>query len=374
MAGQVETRATMRKRVSSGFPLLLRRSQVHRVISQLVRSYVVRRVLKAIFTIWLVATMTFFLIRLMPGSPVDVYIHTLISQYGFTYDEAANQAAALFAFDPKQPLVAQYVDYLRSLARGDLGQSLVSPGTPVSAVIAKYLPWTLFSAGLGLLLSFLFGLFLGMIMAYRRGGVLDHLLTALGSFFQSVPNYLVAIVLLVFFGVQLGWLPITKMRGALSPGVQPGFTFTFLADVLYHAALPIVTYVLTTVGSWMLLMKSSTLSTLEEDYVMVARARGLPDSRIMRAYVGRNAVLPLFAQMAIAAGFVVGGSVVIERIFVYEGIGFILLDAINRRDYPVMQGIFLVITVAVVFANLLADLLYSRLDPRIRVHGREEEG
>ncbi len=351
-----------------GIPLVL---SAESVVRRLTRFYVLRRLFKAVLTIWLVATITFFLVRLMPGSPVEVYIHTLISQYGFTYDEAANQAAALFAFDPNQPLPAQYVDYLRSLARGDLGQSLVSPGTPVSQIIRNYLPWTLFSAGLGLLLSFVLGLFFGMVMAYRRGGVLDHLLTALGSFFQSVPNYLIAIVLVVFLGVQLGGIPITKMRGALSPGVQPGFTVTFVADLLFHAALPVVTYVLTTIGSWMLLMKSSTLSTLEEDYVTVARARGLSDGRIMRAYVGRNAVLPLFAQMAIAAGFVVGGSVVIERIFVYEGIGFILLDAINRRDYPVMQGIFLVITTAVVIANTLADLLYSRLDPRIRLHGRE---
>lgn len=342
-----------------------------RVIRRIAGFYAFRRSLKAVLTIWIVVTATFFLVRLMPGSPVEVYIHTLISQYGFTYDEAANQAAALFAFDPDQPLVLQYLDYLRSLVRGDLGQSLVSPGTPVSSILLRYLPWTLFSAGLGLFCSFVLGLSLGMLMAYRRGGVIDHLLTALGSFLQAVPNYLVAIVLIVFLGVQLGWLPVTKMRGAVSPGVQPGLTLTFVADVLYHAALPVLTYVLTTIGSWMLLMKSSTLSTLEEDYVTVARARGLSDGRIMRAYVGRNAVLPLFAQVAIAAGFVVGGSVVIERIFVYEGIGFVLLDAINRRDYPLMQAIFLVITVSVIGANLLADLLYSRLDPRIRRHSAE---
>ena len=337
-----------------------------RVIHRISRAYVLRRSLKAILTVWIVVTATFFLVRLMPGSPVEVYIHTLISQYGFTYDEAANQAASLFAFDPDQPLVLQYLDYMRSLIHGDLGQSLVSPGTPVSSILLRYLPWTLFSAGLGLFFSFVLGLALGMLMAYRRGGVIDHLLTALGSFFQAVPNYLIGIVLIVFLGVQLGWLPVTKMRGAVSPGVQPGLTVAFVTDVLYHAALPVLTYVLTTIGSWMLLMKSSTLSTLEEDYVTVARARGLSDGRIMRAYVGRNAVLPLFAQVAIAAGFVVGGSVVIERIFVYEGIGFVLLDAINRRDYPLMQAIFLVITVSVIGANLLADLLYSRLDPRIR--------
>lgn len=257
------------------------------------------------------------------------------------------------------------------MSRGDLGQSLVSPSTAVSQVIAKYLPWTLFSAGIGLPIRFILGISLGMSIAYRRKGVLDHTLSALGSFLQAIPNYLVAIIILVFFGVQLGWLPITKMRGAHSPGVEPALSLTFVADVLYHAALPTVTYVLTTVGSWILLMKSSTLATLEEEYVMVARARGLPDRHILRSYVSRNAVLPLFSQLAIAAGFVVGGSVVIERIFVYEGIGFVLLEAIHRRDYPVMQGFFLMITVAVIMANLLADLLYSRLDPRIRIVGEE---
>ena len=150
-----------------------------------------------------------------------------------------------------------------------------------------------------------------------------------------------------------------------------GFMLKFIGDVLYHAILPVTFYVLTTVGSWMLAMKSSTVATLEEDYVTVARARGLPDSRIMTSYVGRNASLPLFTQLAISIGFVVGGSVLIESIFVYQGIGQQLLKAINQRDYPVMQGIFLIIVVSVTFANLLADLLYSRLDPRIRI-GKEE--
>jgi peptide/nickel transport system permease protein len=127
--------------------------------------------------------------------------------------------------------------------------------------------------------------------------------------------------------------------------------------------------VITTIGTWMLTMKSSTLNALEEDYVTVAKARGLPERRIMTAYVGRNAVLPVFTQMAIAAGFVVGGSVLVETIFTYQGVGWLLISSINARDYPVMQGVFLVITVSVVVANLLADALYSKLDPRIGSRG-----
>jgi len=176
-------------------------------------------------------------------------------------------------------------------------------------------------------------------------------------------------LLVVFLGVQWKILPIAAMRGSLSPGIQPEFSLTFVADALFHAALPIATYVLTTIGTWMLTMKSSTIAALEEDYVAVARARGLRDRRITTAYVGRNAILPLFTQLTISAGFIVGGSVLIEFIFVYQGIGYVLNSSIAQRDYPVMQGVFLVITISVVVANLVADLLYGRLDPRIRVGG-----
>jgi peptide/nickel transport system permease protein len=331
------------------------------------RSYVLGRVVKAVVTIFLITTMTFFLVRLLPGNPVEVYINTQIGQYGMSYAEAASQAAGLFSFNPNEPLAQQYADYLLALAHGDLGRPLLSQGTTVGELIKTYLPWTLFSVGVSLLISFSLGIGLGMLIAYRREGVTDHVLTALGSLLHSVPNYLLAVLIIVFLGVQLGWLPITNMRGAYSPGVVPALSFDFARDALYHASLPIATYVLSTVGSWMLIMKSSTLATLDEDYVTAARARGLKDRRIATAYVGRNAVLPLFTQLAIAAGFVVGGSLLIEPLFQYQGIGFVLKTSVNQRDYPVMQGIFLVITASVVVANLLADLLYGSLDPRIRI-------
>jgi peptide/nickel transport system permease protein len=335
------------------------------------RSYVVRRVLKAFLTIFLITTMTFFLVRLLPGNPVETYINTQIGQYGMSYADAASQAAGLFSFNPNQPLAEQYAEYLLALAHGDLGRPLLSQGTTVGELIKSYLPWTLFSVGVSLFISFGLGIGLGMLIAYRREGATDHLLTALGSLLHSIPNYLLAVMIVVFLGVQLGWLPITSMRGSYSPGVVPSLSLDFARDALYHAALPIATYVLSTVGSWMLIMKSSTLATLDEDYVTAARARGLKDRRIATAYVGRNAVLPLFTQLAIAAGFVVGGSLLIEPLFQYQGIGWILKNSVNQRDYPVMQGIFLVITASVVLANLLADLLYGSLDPRIRITTEE---
>jgi peptide/nickel transport system permease protein len=278
------------------------------VASKIARNFYVGRVFKAFVTIYLVSTISFFVVHLMPGSPVDVYIYTLMNQYGVSYETAKNQAAALFAVDVNQPLVLQYVDYLGQLAHGNLGNSLLSPGTSVASVMLEYMPWTLFSVGLALLISFVLGILLGMLMAYRRESALDHVLSLLGSIFHSVPNYIIGILLVVILGIQLNLIDIAKMRGSFSPGIQPGISLAFFADALV-------------------------------------------------------------AQVAIAAGFAVGGSILIETLFVYQGIGWVLNSSIAQRDYTVMQGIFLVITTSVVVANLLADLLYGKIDPRVRIQG-----
>jgi peptide/nickel transport system permease protein len=235
----------------------------------------------------------------------------------------------------------------------------------VVAIILRYLPWTLFAAGTGLIISFTLGILLGIVAAYRRGSALDAFLSSTATIIHAIPGFLLGIMIVIFLGVQARLIPITQMRGSLSPGVQPGLTLEFVGDALFHAALPISVYVLETYGTWLLSMKGSAVAALEEDYVAAARARGLTDGRIATAYVGRNAVLPLFAQLSIAVGYIVGGSVIIETIFVYQGVGALLNDRLARRDYPVIQGIVLLITIAVVLANLLADYVYARLDPRI---------
>lgn len=333
--------------------------------------FLARRILRAIITIFFVTTFIFFLVRLLPGNPIEVYINQQITQYGYSYEDASNQARSLFAIDVDQPIMLQYVDYLSNLARGDLGMSVVSPGTTVWEVILARLPWTIFSVGTALLLSFIGGALLGMVMAYKRGTGTDSVLSSIASLSGSIPNFLGALLIIIFFGVRLEWIPFVNMRGSQSPGQQVEFSFAFVWDALYHAALPILVYVLFSIGGWMLLMKSSTISVLEEDFVTAGRARGIAEWRIAFFYVGRNAILPLFTQVTIAIGLVVGGSLLIEPIFVYEGIGSELWRAIRTRDYPMLQGIFLVVTVSVVIANLIADLLYSRLDPRIRTGGGE---
>jgi len=338
---------------------------------RITNNYYVNRIFKALLTIFIVMTLTFFIVHLMPGSPVEVYVQSLIGQYGLSYQDALNQAAALFAVDLHEPMWRQYIDYLGQVFQGNLGNSLLSPGTPVSSVVLGYMPWTLFSVGTALLISFTLGVALGMIMAYTRGSMLDHVLTALGSIFHSIPSYITAILLVVILGIQLKVFNVATLRGSYSPGLQVGLNPTFFFDALHHAILPIITYVLTTVGTWMLIMKSNTISVIDEDYVTVARARGLTDWRITTGYVGRNAILPLVTQLAIAAGFVVGGSILVESIFVYQGIGYILGSAIGQRDYTILQGILLIITISVVVSNLLADLLYGRIDPRVRVQTEE---
>jgi peptide/nickel transport system permease protein len=332
-------------------------------------SYLFLKLLKTLLTAFIVTSMIFFLIRLLPGNPVEQMVTLLISQQGMSVQEANDRAASLFSIDFNQPLHQQYIDFLGNTARGDFGMSILSPGASVSSIIAKFLPWTIFSVGIALILSFVIGTLLGMLMAYRRDSILDHALTVFASIFSSIPNYLVGLLFIVWLGIQWKLVPIAAMRGALSPNTVPGLSWAFFSDALFHASLPIATYFLTSVGVWMLSMKSSTVSTLGEDYVTVAKARGLSDWRITTAYVGRNASLPLFTQLALSVGFIVGGSLLIETIFVYQGIGQTLFNAVNRRDYTLMQGIFLVITMSVIFTNFAADLLYSWLDPRIKYQG-----
>lgn len=340
-------------------------------IRRVLTGYTVRTVFQGLMTIWAVITFTFILIRQMPGNPVDIKIEQLIISQNLSYQEAYSRAAGLFDFDPDAPLQKQYLDYMWKLIHGDLGQSITSAGTPVTDQILRYLPWTLFSVGLGLLISFTFGIFLGMAMAYWRGGLFDNMMTALASILFGIPNYITALLIILVLGVQMKLFNVGSMLGGVDQDVEVGFNYDYLASITKHAFLPVVTYVSATVGGWMLTMKSSTISTLGEEYVTVAHARGLGQWRILTAYVGRNAMLPLVTRLAISIGFVVGGSVIIETIFLYPGLGKFLVIAVGSRDYTSMQGIFLVISVTVVASNMLADMMYGFLDPRVRVSGEK---
>lgn len=339
-------------------------------LRKIASSYLLRRLAKALFSIWLVITITFFVIRALPGNAVDVLIQELTNQ-GMSPEDARNQAAALISIDLDQPLLGQYFDYLGNVLQGDMGHAYKSAGMPVSEMIIQVLPWTLFSVGLALLLTFILGVALGAVMAYKRDTWIDHLLSNVAATLDAVSPYLIGLLAILLIGIIWKLVPIMDMRGAMSPNIKPAFTLEFLADIFKHVRVLLLVYVLSSVGSWMLQMKSNTVVTLGEDYVTVARARGLTDGRILTAYVGRNATLPLFTRLATSVGFVVGGSVLLETLFTYRGVGFLLAKSISDRDYPVMQGVFMIITISVVLANLLADYVYGWLDPRVRIVGSD---
>jgi len=336
------------------------------LVVKIYKNFLVRRILRAFGVIFVTSTLTFFIIRLMPSNPIEIFINQMMAAYGMSYQDAKALALALFTIDLDKPLHEQYIEYLVNLVQGNLGRSIsISPGTPVMDIILAFLPWTLFSVSISILASFVLGVITGIIAAYRRGGLFDKVMSTFAAIISAIPGYLIGILIIVFIGVQYGL--INYMRGAYSAGVRPGFNLQFITDVFLHLAAPFATYVLSTFGGWMLSMKASTISTLGEDYVTVAKAKGLPESRIRTQYVGRNAILPLFTSLAIQLGFIFGGSVLIENIFVYRGVGRLLWSSINARDYTVMQAVFLIITISVVISNLLADLVYGLIDPRVRV-------
>ena len=316
----------------------------------------------AVVMIFSVTTAIFFLVHLMPGSPYSLMLHQLLKQ-GYTMTQAINLVKELFGFNPNEPLLAQYWNYLTLLAHGNLGTSLMYPGQSVLVLIAHAIPWTLFIVSISLLVSFGIGVILGAVAAYARNTWLEKLLTVGSSLLNGIPQYLTAILLFYFLAVLGQFFP---MGGAYDPAVAPGFNLPFAGSVLNHAILPILAFVLSSFAGWTLSMKSSTVSVLGEDFINVAKAMGVRERHIMLDYVTKNAILPVFTSFVISIGFMFGGSLFVEQVFNYPGMGQLFLNATSSHDFTLMEGCFLLLTTAVILANLAADLLYSKLDPRIK--------
>jgi peptide/nickel transport system permease protein len=324
--------------------------------------YLLRKFGFYLAALWAALTVNFFVPRLMPGDPVDIMISKL-GQHGPVAPEMRQAIVALLGADPDQSLWSQYVEYLHNLATGDLGTSVAFFPTPVSAIISDTLPWTIGLIGLSTIISFLVGVGLGTLAGWKRGSWLDSLIPAT-TMFQSVPYFWLALILLFAFGSVWQVFPLNGGYDVYT--VTPGWSGAFLGSVIYYGTLPALTIVLSSVGGWMLGMRNMMVSTLSEDYMVTAEAKGLPPRRIMLRYAARNAVLPSISGFAISLGFVVAGSIVTEAVFSYPGIGNALLSAVGNNDYALMQGVFLIITLSVLGANLLVDLLYSVIDPRTR--------
>ncbi|TWD75146.1 peptide/nickel transport system permease protein [Kribbella amoyensis] len=310
--------------------------------------------------------LNFLLPRLMPGDPSSAIVEELERVSGQQVPaETLMSIRAIFG-NPSDNLAEQFVDYLRQLGHFDLGVSVVNFPVPVADLVWQALPWTLLLVGTTTVAAFAIGTLLGVVAGWKAGSRFDALLTPFTTFLSSVPYFWVALLALWVFGFVLGWTPLS---GGYDADLPQGFSFAYAVSVLHHGALPAATIIISAFGGWLLGMRNMTVTTVREDYVLLAQAKGLSPGRVMLRYAARNAMLPSFTGFAMALGGVVGGALLTEIVFSYPGIGYLLYEALQKRDYPMMQGVFLLITLAVLLANLVADLAYVVLDPRIRARG-----
>jgi len=311
--------------------------------------------------ILVVATISFFIVNNIPGDPMAARFEKLIEQ-GMSPEAAAQSVKVLYGFQPDGSMWRQYLDYMSGLFRLDLGQSISRPGTPVVDVLVEKARWTVLPVLAGTLLSFLVGVILGVYAAIKRTGKLGDALAISGSLLHGIPQYVLAMLLVVIFATLI---PILPADGPVDILYEPGFNAGYLGSLAEHAVLPVVTYALSAYGGWILAMKSSVVTVLGDDFILAAELRGMKRSIVFR-YIARNAILPLFTILALSLGLLLGGAVFIEKIFNYPGLGLLLIDSVNERDYATMGGAFLLITVAVIVANIVADLFYTVIDPRVR--------
>jgi len=321
--------------------------------------FLLRRIVFYLVAAWASLTLAFVIPRLMPGDPASAMFARF---HGKLKPEAIDALRATFGFSDA-PLWQQYLSYLRHVLTGDLGVSVSYFPANVGDVIATGLVWTLFLTGFALVLAYGIGTLLGILSAWKRGGWLDAIAPPIFVFLGAFPFFWLAMLALSLFGFMLGWSPV---RHAYDDHLTPGPSLAFMWSVLTHAFLPAVTIVIATIGGWMLDMRNTMMSILGEDYITLAHAKGLPPRRVMFRYAARNALLPNITSFGMALGFVLSGSLLTEIVFSYPGQGYLLIQAVRSLDYPLIQGLFLTITLAVLGANLIVDLVYVWLDPRAR--------
>lgn len=326
--------------------------------------HVIRRILFYICAIWVAITLDFFIPRLAPGDPVAALVGKM-STKGYVTPEMQQTLSALFGLNTHDPLWLQYFKYLGNLLHGNLGNSIQYFPTPVAQIIGQDIGWSIMLGGVAVVISFTLGCLLGIIAAWKRGTLLDTFLSPAMNFLSAIPYFWLALLTLFTFSYSLNWFRLSG--GYDSANIDPGWSFEFIGSVIQYAFLPALTLVISSLAGWMLTMRNSMITTISEDYVLMARAKGLSERRVMFRYAARNAVLPNITGFAIAIGAIVGGQLLTEMVFSYPGIGYALLQAVNQQDYAMIQGVFLIITLAVLGANFLADMLYAFLDPRVRI-------
>ncbi len=318
--------------------------------------YLLRRLIQAFLTIVAIVILNFFLFRMMPGSPERILLRN-------PHLTEATVQAARERWGLDQPVPVQLVRYMVATAQGDLGYSFQYRGQPVAEVIGIRVWPTIILVGLAEIIAIVLGLALGAYSGWKRGGTVDKIGNGVSLILYSMPYFVIGMPLIIIFAAELGWFPTS---GMLTPGASYASPVDQLVDFLRHLTLPLITVSLGLIGGYSILMRSSIIETRTEDYVTTARAKGLNERRIVRQHAFPNALLPTVTIIAINLGYVVAGVLTAEIIFNWPGLGTLTYAALSVRDFPVLQGVFLILSIFVVLANLGADLLYGILDPRVR--------
>ncbi|MEO8889699.1 MAG: ABC transporter permease [Jatrophihabitantaceae bacterium] len=324
--------------------------------------YFVRKFVLFALTLWAAVTLNFALPRFMPGSPVDAALGRLAS-IGQPITNAQRKAIEIQLGSPHGSLIGQYGDYLNNIVHFRFGRSYSFPTETVAHTIGKALPWTLVLVGVSTIIAFVIGTLLGIYAGWRRGRKADSTVTIGATFFASFPPFWLGLLLLYLLAYKLNWFAI---KGGYTPGLNPNLSLSFLSDAAQHSVLPALTLVITSLAGWVFGMRNNMINVLGEDYVTFAEANGLRSRTVATLYAARNALLPNVTAFGLSLGAVIGGSVLVEGIFSYPGLGNLLYIAVSNHDFPLMQALFLVITVSMLVAIFVVDLLYARLDPRVR--------
>jgi peptide/nickel transport system permease protein len=321
--------------------------------------FFIRRIIFYLITAWAAVTINFFIPRVIPGDPVQSLVNRFQGQLS---TNAIHSLYVLFGLNKHVSLWDQYWQYWGQILSGNLGLSFAYFPQPVSSVIAEFLPWTIGLVGVATIISVVVGSLIGTYIGWRRGTWADGVLPVM-TFFSSVPYFWLGLIVIALFAVTWQVFPA---GGAYDGALVPSFTWDFVGSVVQHGFLPAITIVLASIAGWILGMRNMMVTVTSEDYVTVAQAKGLSEGRVMFGYAARNAILPQVSGFALSLGFIVSGTLIMEEVFSYPGIGYALFQAIGAKDYPLMQGIFLIITISVLIANVIADAVYVILDPRTR--------
>ena len=321
--------------------------------------YIAKRLMFYVLAAFVAITVNFFLPRLTPGDPAS----TIVATYSTTLNEESLAALRQAYGLTDDPLFQQYLTYLGNILRGDFGRSLSNFPAQVSDIIAAGIGWSVLLGLTSVLLSFVIGSALGALAAWRRGGIFDRFAPPILLFLGSFPYFFLALLLFYFFCFKLKWFPMGNAYSSVNP---PPFTLSGVSDVLYHLIAPAFTVVLVSLGPWTLNMRNAMIGVLSEDYLTLAEAKGLKPRRVLFSHAVRTALLPNVTALGAAIGGVFSGQLLTEIVFTYPGLGYSLMRAVSAVDYPLMQALFLIITLSVLAANFLVDTLYVLLDPRVR--------